>query len=1049
MSELLNAKNWTSTVKGSFEWSSLSDDQLLAVYKIATGGYNFFGLYGKAGSGKTRTTMFAKSVLEALGWEVRVCGTTGVASVNVRGEGTINKLFALGLGNVLPTGLADLDPRGYNIRDNTSKSAIKIKVNSFAGSNSKRPLAIFIDELSMSSSENLYLCYCIIKEAYPNRQILLVGVADWRQLLAVPSKDTRWEMFTSLPFEDALFKPKGGELYTFPSVLKNTDNWKVFHMSLVTNHRQKTAQGWFVEALNALGDGKDFNHSDIAGLQSRVWYNKNEKYVSLRGGKELPVLEDAVHFYNTNAQVLQRNKEVLDAAKADGHEHRTYKAQIRAFAKNWDIDKIAKEVSPIEAITELAVGLDFMVRQNLNENLANGTVGKIVKLEKNKIKIRLDDGSEHWVEETDINLPVGDNGNPVGQFIGLPGHLSHALTPWKGQGLTIRKPVVYHIDRKNRFHGLVYMIATRVETPDNLYIVCEDMSLLNWAVYCDPRVKEFIKFTEQVTYNLLGEVEKSEPQTQSIEEHSMKRAKLFDFEYIQEDRSETAVAHILKLANSMFVVCYEAGEVTSAMYDSKAGEFDWDRPVDASVLREADLFIREEGYDVASIATAVEVVEEVEVNNSEEEVISSEAELPMWAIDPTNSNNIVINNHSVPVWKGEAINWVEKKNNDVRTIYAFDVVDSEGKDYGGYGVYIKDPAAFGSLLISDQETFEFFKQNVKYVWFEEIDTTTTIQTVEVVNNLPAEAATEEKPNVPVSAIRYYAGVGSRETPKEILCYMRKIGFELAKRGYILRSGGADGADTAFEDGAKEAKGEREIFRASLFAKCNSTVAVVPSNMPEARRQAKEVVGHWNNCKDWVQDLHARNVCQILGDDFATPVEYVICWTPGAQTMGGTATAIKLAEKHNIPVINLANKEDFDWLVDQLGIQLNVEVPVNNSAPVIKLKTVNNSTTAPVNNNVKVVINKVSSNVSDFNSDEHDLFKVPAIAGVTMAKAAMEYAVELWADIAEQGAMYQLLKPVAEKAARGEKVLITCAPGNETWVEELIDAITDMARGLVK
>jgi tRNA A37 N6-isopentenylltransferase MiaA len=35
------------------------------------------------------------------------------------------------------------------------------------------------------------------------------------------------------------------------------------------------------------------------------------------------------------------------------------------------------------------------------------------------------------------------------------------------------------------------------------------------------------------------------------------------------------------------------------------------------------------------------------------------------------------------------------------------------------------------------------------------------------------------------------------------------------------------------------------------------------------------------------------------------VQKVICWTPGGKTVGGTATAIRLAERNQIEVINLA------------------------------------------------------------------------------------------------------------------------------------------------
>jgi hypothetical protein len=46
--------------------------------------------------------------------------------------------------------------------------------------------------------------------------------------------------------------------------------------------------------------------------------------------------------------------------------------------------------------------------------------------------------------------------------------------------------------------------------------------------------------------------------------------------------------------------------------------------------------------------------------------------------------------------------------------------------------------------------------------------------------------------------------------------------------------------------------------------------------------------------------------QILGENLDTPVKFVICWTRNAQTIGGTATAIRLAKQRGIKVYNLAN-----------------------------------------------------------------------------------------------------------------------------------------------
>ncbi|NYZ25158.1 hypothetical protein HND93_36125, partial [Azospirillum sp. ROY-1-1-2] len=58
---------------------------------------------------------------------------------------------------------------------------------------------------------------------------------------------------------------------------------------------------------------------------------------------------------------------------------------------------------------------------------------------------------------------------------------------------------------------------------------------------------------------------------------------------------------------------------------------------------------------------------------------------------------------------------------------------------------------------------------------------------------------------------HYAGIGSRETPPAVLEVMAAVGERLAQLGWVLRSGGAVGADQAFERGCDRVGGRKEIF----------------------------------------------------------------------------------------------------------------------------------------------------------------------------------------------------------------------------------------------
>lgn len=70
--------------------------------------------------------------------------------------------------------------------------------------------------------------------------------------------------------------------------------------------------------------------------------------------------------------------------------------------------------------------------------------------------------------------------------------------------------------------------------------------------------------------------------------------------------------------------------------------------------------------------------------------------------------------------------------------------------------------------------------------------------------------------------------------------------------------------------------------------------------------------NWQYLTYGVMKLHARNCYQILGEDLKTPVDFVVCWTPGCRNVGGTSQTLRIAKVYKIKVFNLAKKEDFNF-----------------------------------------------------------------------------------------------------------------------------------------
>ncbi len=150
----------------------------------------------------------------------------------------------------------------------------------------------------------------------------------------------------------------------------------------------------------------------------------------------------------------------------------------------------------------------------------------------------------------------------------------------------------------------------------------------------------------------------------------------------------------------------------------------------------------------------------------------------------------------------------------------------------------------------------------------------------------------------------YTGIGSRSTPHEVLYLMTSIATKLDVWGWTMRSGGADGADTAFEGASrKEIYLPWRGFNGRMYAALNFPT-------PEAFLIAETHHPRWHALTQNVRALHARNAHQILGADCKTPAAFVVTWTPDGSTgtttkaTGGTGQAIRIAKAYDVPIFNL-------------------------------------------------------------------------------------------------------------------------------------------------
>lgn len=152
-------------------------------------------------------------------------------------------------------------------------------------------------------------------------------------------------------------------------------------------------------------------------------------------------------------------------------------------------------------------------------------------------------------------------------------------------------------------------------------------------------------------------------------------------------------------------------------------------------------------------------------------------------------------------------------------------------------------------------------------------------------------------------LMYYAGIGSRKTPRDILELMTKIGRSFYSKGWVLRSGGADGADSAFA--ADVPPDGKQIFlpwpgfNGVESDYCEPEAWTFPI--------AEKFHPRWDKLSQGAQKLHARNVHQVLGpDEYSAPHSaLIICWTP-SDNEGGTGQALRIARYYDIPIFNLGD-----------------------------------------------------------------------------------------------------------------------------------------------
>lgn len=160
-----------------------------------------------------------------------------------------------------------------------------------------------------------------------------------------------------------------------------------------------------------------------------------------------------------------------------------------------------------------------------------------------------------------------------------------------------------------------------------------------------------------------------------------------------------------------------------------------------------------------------------------------------------------------------------------------------------------------------------------------------------------------------------ACIGSRRLSAEQAERCRQVGARLAGLGALVVSGGAEGADLAFVEGALEAGGKAlcvlpwSSYNAALIPDGCERLVFNPAVHQDWLEMAREQHPAWGRLSQGARRLHARNSGILVGEAPSQRVSAVIAQR-AADRRGGTEQGLRLARALGVRLIDLDDPTAF-------------------------------------------------------------------------------------------------------------------------------------------
>lgn len=385
-------------------------------------GQSFF-LTGKAGTGKTT---LIKHWIETTDKNVAVVAPTGIAALNTGGV-TVHSFFGL------PPRMVMLDEI-KRWSDSRRRKAVQ-EIDAVIVDESSMVSSPMLDNINMSLQKNRDN----MDEAFGGVQAVFVG--DLFQLPPIVSnrKDSRQGSVS----EKELLRMWGYKSEYFFSA-HTFEKGPLSTIELQKVYRQK--DNTYLDILNRIRVGK-MTRDDIAVLNRRVIPNFTPKdgefYITLAP---------------TNHLVAEANNNALKKLSGSSY---FYKADI--------VDKFNPKDCPAEPELELREGAHVMFLANHPDgDYVNGTMGKVVELEEDRIYVDIEDGKEeHRVDKVEWKNEIYIWNSEkkklefekIGSLKQFPIKLAYAATVHKSQGQQFERLII----GKGRFFaaGQAYVALSR------------------------------------------------------------------------------------------------------------------------------------------------------------------------------------------------------------------------------------------------------------------------------------------------------------------------------------------------------------------------------------------------------------------------------------------------------------------------------------------------------------------------------------------------------------------------------------------------------------